>query len=378
MPKKIQECTLAHVISVPVPNDASVVSHQTIIDYAKEKLAEDGLEISAEEYRCTADGQVAQGIFTLVYDKNPDLSMIFAWTNSYNKQVRFKATVGALVKDTEAIMILENAKGLERKNASSAVADVKNFISSEILTAVSAFSWCCDHASVMKRTEMPKRRQAQMLGILFAEYNILTSEQASLVKNDMNKADYSTAGNLWSFYNFVALALQNSHPKTWMEDQRLLHEFVSSIVDLNEQSEAIDPNQLNILDQIAAVESKVEPQIYIESDEEYAKRVAEIEGEPEAESEFAAEDNFDITPTTEGNWSIEEDAIVNYTDPAGNTFEAPVVTENLQKFSLEPIVEVEEVSAIANLESLENTKGFDFEFGVSEEDDDQDDMPDFF
>lgn len=357
MPKKIQECTLTHVISVPVPNDASVVSHQTIIDYAKEKLAENGLEISAEEYRCTADGQVAQGVFTLTHG-NENLSMIFAWTNSYNKQVRFKATVGALVKDTEAVMILEDAKGLERKNASSAVTDVKNFISSEILTAVSSFSWCCDHASVMKQTDMPKRRQAQMLGILFAEYNILTSEQASIVKNDMNKADYSTAGNLWSFYNFVATALQSSHPKTWMEDQRLLHEFVSSIVDLNQNSIVHDPNQLSLLDEIA-----------------------------EVESEFAEEDNFEAT-AAEHKWSLEEDNTLNYTDPVGNTFEAPVITETTSNFSLEPTVEehilfekelqIEDAADIANLESLENTKAFDFEFGVVEEDDDQDNIPDFF
>jgi hypothetical protein len=64
---------------------------------------------------------------------------------------------------------------------------------------------------------------------LFAEHDVLTTEQASSIKQQMNRATYTSThpGSLWEFYNFVTIALQQSHPKTWMEDQRVLHWFIS-------------------------------------------------------------------------------------------------------------------------------------------------------
>ena len=101
MPKKIQECTRAHLISVPLPQHAAsytVITHQFVIDHSFQALANAGFVITEEEYRCTADGQIAQGIYKLQYNNDPDLSMMFAWTNSYNKQVKFKCIVGAYIE----------------------------------------------------------------------------------------------------------------------------------------------------------------------------------------------------------------------------------------------------------------------------------------
>jgi putative NIF3 family GTP cyclohydrolase 1 type 2 len=40
---------------------------------------------------------------------------------------------------------------------------------------------------------------------------------------------FEDSSSLWAFYNYVTTALQSSHPKTWMEDQRVLHYFISSV-----------------------------------------------------------------------------------------------------------------------------------------------------
>ncbi len=63
MPKKIQNTTKANLISVALPNHGAtytVISHQFVIDYAYQALANAGFGIVDEEYRCTADGQIAQ------------------------------------------------------------------------------------------------------------------------------------------------------------------------------------------------------------------------------------------------------------------------------------------------------------------------------
>ena len=108
MPRKIENTTKAHLVSVPLPNHAAtytVISHQFVIDYAYQSLAAAGFGIVEEEYRCTADGQIAQGIYKLNFNNDPELSMMFAWTNSYNKQVKFKCVVGAYINNSGSVMI---------------------------------------------------------------------------------------------------------------------------------------------------------------------------------------------------------------------------------------------------------------------------------
>ena len=234
MPKKIQNTTKATLISVPLPNHAAsytVISHQFIIDYAYQALAAAGFGIVDEEYRCTADGQIAQGIYKLHFNSDPELSMMFAWTNSYNKQVKFKCVVGAYINNSGSVMISGEVGSWVRKHTGSADTETKDTIDSYIANAHMYYTQLCSDKATMETVTLNKRKQAQLLGVLFAEYEILTTEQASIVRQQMDKPSYVFADNnsLWAFYNYVTLALQQSHPKTWMEDQRILHYFINSV-----------------------------------------------------------------------------------------------------------------------------------------------------
>ena len=298
MPKKIAECTKAHLISVPLPNHGAtytVISHQSVMDYVYTELATAGFSVVHEEYRCTADGQIAHGIYKLNYNNDPELSMMFAWTNSYNKQVRFKCGVGGYINLTGTTMVCGDMGSWARKHTGTADEETIKTIQEQIANAHMYYNQLCSDKESMKGITLNKRKQAQLLGILFAEYQILTTEQASIVRQQMDRPShvYVDSNSLWAFYNFVTIALQHSHPKTWMEDQRVLHYFISTVnnfqqctpsaqivapvpVVVEAEVDPIDPNQVDLEDLIAQVEAE------------------------EAQSE----------------------TIVNYTDPAGNTFEA--------------------------------------------------------
>ena len=384
MPKKIQEYGKAHIISVPLPahgDTYTVISHESVIDMSITALVNAGFTIVKEEYRATADGQIAQGIYKLNFNSDPELSMMFAWTNSYNKQVRFKCGVGAYVNKTGTVMVCGDMGSWARKHTGTADTETQETIDEQVANAHMYYNQLCSDKASMELITMNKRKQAQMLGILFAEYQILTTEQASMIRDQMKRPIhvFSNADSLWAFYNYVTTALQHSHPKTWMEDQRILHMFISEVnrfaptpvisappQDLSAPVPGlsapvdplyVDPRQTNILDQIAEVE---EIQIHVESDEEYAQRVAEIEGEPEEvqlpdnqvvqeeveidtvlhqseeiildtnDAEEELSDEFVAVAEPEDYVTLEEyttaiDQVVTYLDPAGNTFEAPVV-----------------------------------------------------
>jgi hypothetical protein len=411
MPKKISECSKAHLINVPLPQHGStytVISHQFVIDYVHQALALAGFGMLHEEYRCTADGQIAQGIHKLNFNNDPELSMMFAWTNSYNKQIKFKCLVGAYIESTSTVMVSGEMGAWIRKHMGTADVETKQNIDEQIQNAHQYYNQMVSDKNEMVDKTLDIRKKAQLLGILFAEYGVLTTEQASIVRSYIDRPikSFSNPDSLWAFYNGVTIALQQSHPRTWMEDQRVLHYFIDSIykfpkhtttaaiapvtpvedevvVEAEEKGPETDqeasedipnPNQINIFDvieeeeEMAVCPPPAEIQIHIESDEEYAKRVAEIEGEPEepeAEDEFAVEDNVDD--------------VVVYTDPAGNTFEAPVV-ETVEEPKVERLSLDDILIRIPNEEKAKQDEEPDFslDFNSSDDEEDSDFMPDLF
>jgi hypothetical protein len=324
MPKKIAECTKAHLVSVALPNHAAtytVISHQSVIDYVYAELATAGFSIVDEEFRSTADGQIAQGIHKLSFNSDPELSMMFVWTNSYNKQVRFKCGVGAYINLTGTTMVCGDMGNWARKHTGTADEETIKTIQEQIANAHMYYNQLAADKELMKTVILNKRRQAQMLGILFAEYQILTTEQASMIRSQMDRPShvFTDSNSLWAFYSYVTIALQHSHPKTWMEDQRVLHYFMSSINNfqqwsqptqivpatpevIEDETEFVDPNQTNILDQIAAAEADLEADLM---DEDLRYKHAEIA------------EVLDLLINAD---EAEETSIL-YTDPMGNTFE---------------------------------------------------------
>jgi len=282
MPKKIAECTKAHLVSVPLPNHGAtytVISHQSVMDYVYTELAAAGFGVVSEEYRCTADGNIAHGIYKLNFNNDTELSMMFAWTNSYNKQVRFKCGVGGYINLTGTTMVCGDMGSWARKHTGTADEETVKTIQDQIANAHMYYNQLCSDKESMKGITLNKRKQAQLLGILFAEYQILTTEQASIIRQQMDRPShvYADSNSLWAFYNYVTIALQHSHPKTWMEDQRVLHYFISTVNNFQqcnapaqivpvvapqeeeviEATEAFtDPNQITIFDVIAEEEAK--------------------------------------------------------------------------------------------------------------------------
>lgn len=437
MPKKIQNTTKAHLVSVPLPNHGAtytVISHQFVMDYACQALATAGFGIADEEYRCTADGQIAQGIYRLNFNNDPELSMMFAWTNSYNKQVKFKCVVGAYINQSGSVMISGDIGSWVRKHTGSADTEVKDTIDQYISNAHMYYNQLCSDKLAMNQVTLNRRKQSQLLGVLFAEYEILTTEQASMIREQMKKPQqvFTNTDSLWAFYNFVTNALQTSHPKTWMEDQRILHYFIGTICDFSTPAISNVPVAQLPEDQVVQEEDETIDDLH-QSDENI-EDVTEAEEDVLTEDELAHElygvdndievsipvesDEDESIEVTEEELPWNNDEVVGYTDPDGNTFEAPVIpdTDDLDsddadipqmpepqpendafeystdEFSLsaspadyemlEAIESTEGTPVVADLDSIpvEKKDDLDFELDLSNDDteDDGSNIPDFF
>jgi len=385
MPKKIKDCTWDYLTGIPLPVHAdtyTVISHENVMDYSKTALINAGFTIEREEYRATADGQIAQGVFRLHYGTDQELSMMFAWTNSYNKQVRFKCGVGAYINTNGTVMVCGDMGNWARKHTGTADTETIATITDQVANAHMYYNQLVSDKNVMQTISMTKRKQSQLLGILFAEYQILTTEQASIVRQQMDKPSYVFADNnsLWAFYNYVTLALQQSHPKTWMEDQRILHYFINSVnnfpvcsqpaqvpedkvivtedteanFNFKDVIEAIDPNQISLLDQIADMEADM-----MDEDVRYA-----------ANDEEEIYDELEVEELT---LEQPEESILQYTDIDGNTFESIEFHNAAVETEVELSKKIDEVilSEFAEADNLD----FDFNEDAIEN---QDSSSDFF
>ena len=427
MPKKIKDCTWDYLTGIPLPVHAdtyTVISHENVMDYSKTALINAGFTIEREEYRATADGQIAQGVFRLHYGTDQELSMMFAWTNSYNKQVRFKCGVGAYINTNGTVMVCGDMGNWSRKHTGTADTETIATITDQVANAYMYYNQLVSDKNVMQTISMTKRKQAQLLGILFAEYQILTTEQASIVRQQMDKPSYVFADNnsLWAFYNYVTLALQQSHPKTWMEDQRILHYFINSVnnfpvcsqpaqvpveevIVTEDIEDAIDPNQISLLDQIAVMEADMEADM-IDEDIRYAANEAEervltehelahqLYGvDNDIEVSIVAPENEELNEEEEIYNEIEveelaieqpEESILQYTDKDGNTFESIEFHNAAVESSLEPTPEEYELYE-ADLNTLETKKidkkeeaNFDLDFTSTTDAEDNESVADFF
>lgn len=408
MPKKIKDCTWDYLTGIPLPVHAdtyTVISHENVMDYSKTALINAGFTIEREEYRATADGQIAQGVYRLHYGTDQELSMMFAWTNSYNKQVRFKCGIGAYINTNGTVMVCGDMGSWARKHTGTADTETIATITDQVTNAHMYYNQLVSDKNIMQTISMTKRKQAQLLGILFAEYQILTTEQASIVRQQMDKPSYVFADNnsLWAFYNYVTLALQQSHPKTWMEDQRILHYFINSVnnfpvcsqpaqvpveevIVTEDIVDAIDPNQISLLDQISAIEADMEADM-MDEDIRYAANEAEetvLNEEEEIYNEIEVEELTIEQP---------EESILQYTDKDGNTFESIEFHNAAVEHSLTPTPEDHELyeADLNNFETIVEeitlTKfkvqagaDFDLDFSISntENNKEEDDMSDFF
>lgn len=354
MPRKIKDVTKDYLVNVPLPNHAdtyTVISHQSIIDYAYTELANHGFTVVSEEYRATHDGQIAQGIHKLQFNSDPEMSLMFAWANSYNKQIRFKCAIGGYVNNNKTVMIGGEMGSYARKHTGTADADTIASMKSQITNAQMYYTQLLWDKDMMKTIFINSKRQAELLGVLFAEYEILNTEQASIVRQEMDKPSFFYNGGsdtLWAFYNHVTVALQQSHPRSWMEDQRMLHWVITNEFDLSAQP-AVDmapveiteplqdplyevPNQTNILDQIEELEQAQYPltpdDAFVKATNEFSMaQLAGVKAPEDVVTPCAAHDLETIKEEEAENIFPLEETLVQYTDPIGNVFEAPIVEE---------------------------------------------------
>ena len=222
------------LVAAPLPSHGktyTVIPHKDVIDVTKTLLDKSGFIITKELYRANMNAKVAQGVYHLASTEDEEMGMMFAWTNSYDKSTRFQCAVGAFVNVCSNGMLCGDMANYARKHTGKADHDIHTQISSQIKSANKYYTKLIQDKENMRKIFLPKKQQAELVGRLFLDEEIIDASQVSCIKAEMKEPSYdykADLNNAWTFYNHVTHAFKKSHPRTWMSDQVKFHEFMTA------------------------------------------------------------------------------------------------------------------------------------------------------
>jgi hypothetical protein len=277
MPKLIKESTRHYLENAPLPSHGdtyTVIPHRDVIENTLNMLNASGFEVERELYRANVNANVAQGVYH-IKPSNPiddkiktenELGMMFAWTNSYDKSTRFQCAIGGYVMVCYNGMVAGDMMSFARKHTGSADYEIRMQISNQIKNAEKYYKRIIDDRDNLRKIDLTMKEQAELLGRLYAQEEILDVSQLVTVKEEMVKPSYDYQAdqeNAWAFYNHVTHALKKSHPRSWLSDSQKFHEFIvgdllsqMGIVtkDTTEEIEEVSENQLDLFDKEVEVQ----------------------------------------------------------------------------------------------------------------------------
>lgn len=311
MPRRTGTTTKEFLASIPLPQHGgkyTVIPHKFIIDNTLLELSKHGLNVEQELYRCSIDGNIASGIYYIQNNQDPELGMIFTWSNSYDKTMRFKCAVGAYVQTSKSLIIKKDMGSWGRKHTGTADTEALNTIISQIQNAGASYTRIIEDKEKMKNITVTVKDTAELIGRLYLEKELLTGEQMGIIKSQMKSTDFeysSPKDSLWVFYNHISYALQKAHPKTWLDQQRLINWFLCEKFELN--TITLQPAATVITSNPEPVEVKGETninlpykQITLEEAIEEIEKEQKAKEEPVAKVEETLDDfNFNTTPGME-------------------------------------------------------------------------------
>jgi len=205
----------------------TVISHGSIVNNILKTLDENNFSLVEEVYKANDNSaQTASGIYRLNYGDDPDLGMLFAFSNSYDKSMKFRCAVGGYVHVNKASVISKTQMEFNRKHTGTSDLESGEAIKQQIENSETYFAQLLQDKEAMKNTLITNRQFAELLGVLFVEKKLITGEQLKIARNELDKPsfNYTTPSNsLWTMYNHILVGLAKSHPKTWMDQQKLVH-----------------------------------------------------------------------------------------------------------------------------------------------------------
>lgn len=206
------------------------IAHATVDTNTRTILNQMGFSVSKIHYRSSTDGLVGQAEYHLNFGNDPEMGLMVAWQNSYNKAVSFKYAVGAHVFICSNGCVGGDLGAYRRKHTGTADVESMEIMRTYLYGAKGIFEKLIEDREHLKKIDLHPSDMAALMGRMFIHDEIITSTQINIMKREMQDPTYDYGvpkHNAWSLYNYATHAFKEDNPKNWMKRHVDLHKFFS-------------------------------------------------------------------------------------------------------------------------------------------------------
>ena len=242
------------MLAAPIPQQTRTykpVSHKELMDLTLESIYQSGFTIKNEYYSVAREGNVATGRYSISNVADNEMNLQIVWQNSYDKSLSLKFALGTSIIICSNGMVTGDYGSFKKKHMGEIQTFTPTAITEYIKDGGTVFRQIQENRDFLKEREISEQAQAELLGRLFIEQDLITSTQLNIVKRELKTPtyNYNADGSMWELYNHLTFAMKRSHPSDWLNDHINLHEFFMDEAKLAQppKSEYNDfINQLNL------------------------------------------------------------------------------------------------------------------------------------
>lgn len=232
------------MLSAPIPQETKTykpVSHQELIDLTLESIYQSGYKLESQNYSTAREGNVANGRYTISNVADSEMKLQIGWQNSYDRSLALKFALGTSIIICSNGMVKGDHGAFRKKHQGDIQTFTPAAISEYIKGGGDAFQTLQKDRDMLKQYEATEKVQAEVIGSLFLQEEIISSSQMNIIKKELKTPthNYGSEGSMWELYNNVTFAMKQSHPSDWMQDHIDVHNFFLGHTDnLNKEMQA--------------------------------------------------------------------------------------------------------------------------------------------
>jgi len=219
--------TLNELKNVSLPEETrsyTPVPHGEFINIIREKADKEGFQFVREDYKIAREGDLMSGKLIFIGDE-PGINMQIGIVNSYDKSKSAMIGIGA-----EVFICMNGCLSadyeMRRKHTTNVWRDLEEMISQSVKMLYDNYRMIISAKDRLSDIEFDKRAQAELLGRIFVEEEIVTPTMANIVRKEIIGSTKFLEDTAWSFYNHVTHALKESHPIEYIDRHVSFHNFI--------------------------------------------------------------------------------------------------------------------------------------------------------
>jgi hypothetical protein len=237
MPIKIASCEAADLCSAQVPNlgTSTPPSYQFIIDSVRKHVKDNGLEIVEEKYRACSDKSFASGVYILNapgMTANPEYSLVFAWSGSYTKLLKFHCGFGIMFNNyvhPNSYIIPELGIKYVSRYKGTPDAITNSLITSQFLNYRMIYDGLVSQLETMGNIKIDKHNTARIMGSMYFD-SLLNNYQLTALTSRLNYGDDSQTYK--SVCKSLFSTMYDIHPRFWLAAQSKVYTVLEQEIQL--------------------------------------------------------------------------------------------------------------------------------------------------